>query len=400
MHDDDNGKIKTPMLLLRNGHGSFSTQIFPGKGLASREFWKHNPVIVREKTSPCTITVEYGPISHTVKFPYPVVASKASLNTIKPLCTIELDVPLCDPEFFLGGYYDNFFPISRNNETNTVCSWNLPFVNLANLRPLKDGLARKGTLFLHIFQMLSDRESQDGARCNEDLVEFKKTQQLILRAITTPPVNPKVIGISHCGQLQYLFFVTDIFMDDTSHTIVAEAFFFESTPEHRAKRAATPSKTKLDVETYEVSSKQLEMWKQFIPAMAERCRTWDHMTDCEYSSGGAKLTDVCSCGKGLTNAKFDAQMEWSEFAAEVVRCAISPTFPAPFIENSREETLQMIDKAFGIQELESAEDGSCSHCKATGKLKKCAKCSIAYYCNKECQKADWKRHKKACRLGK
>ena len=210
MHDDDHGEIKTPMLLLRNGHGSFSTQIFPGKGLASREFWKHNPVIVREKTSPCTITVEYGPISHTVQFPYPVVASKVSLNTIKPLCTIELDVPLCDPESFLGGYYDNFLPISRNNETNTVCGWNLPFVNLANLRPLQDSLARNGTLFLHTFQMLSDREYQDSARFTEDLVEFKKTQQLILRDITTHPVTPKVIGITHCAQMQYLFFVTDI----------------------------------------------------------------------------------------------------------------------------------------------------------------------------------------------
>jgi hypothetical protein len=36
--------------------------------------------------------------------------------------------------------------------------------------------------------------------------------------------------------------------------------------------------------------------------------------------------------------------------------------------------------------------------KMTGtKLLRCTRCKIALYCNKECQKADWKRgHKKEC----
>jgi len=32
-----------------------------------------------------------------------------------------------------------------------------------------------------------------------------------------------------------------------------------------------------------------------------------------------------------------------------------------------------------------------------GRLKKCTVCQKTYYCSRECQKSDWKRHKKICR---
>lgn len=43
---------------------------------------------------------------------------------------------------------------------------------------------------------------------------------------------------------------------------------------------------------------------------------------------------------------------------------------------------------------------SCATCQKTGSssqpLKKCAKCHETTYCSRDCQKADWKRHKKDC----
>lgn len=56
----------------------------------------------------------------------------------------------------------------------------------------------------------------------------------------------------------------------------------------------------------------------------------------------------------------------------------------------------IIDKST-IDYLEQSLKTVCSYClKTDKKTKRCASCQSSYYCSKECQKADYKNHKKKC----
>jgi len=50
--------------------------------------------------------------------------------------------------------------------------------------------------------------------------------------------------------------------------------------------------------------------------------------------------------------------------------------------------------------IDSADDErfqECDYCGSTlGKQNRCSKCKMAMYCNGDCQKQDWKRHKPLC----
>src|SRR5437762_12377573 len=128
-------------------------------------------------------------------------------------------------------------------------------------------------------------------------------------------------------------------MDCSSHSIVADAYCCEVTPEHRASRARLPANQRLDVKGFEQSEDELKIWKTAMPAMIERCRDWKHKETCEYSKIPKEEGWMCSCGKGKVTPEFLEIESWAEFAPDVVRFALSPLFPAPFIEQTRQHSL-------------------------------------------------------------
>jgi MYND finger len=154
-----------------------------------------------------------------------------------------------------------------------------------------------------------------------------------------------------------------------------------------------------------VSKEELGLWKAMIPAMIERCRTSEH-------------GDI----KGVVNSRFKARTEWAAFAPHVVRCALSPLFPAPFIHETKMQTLTLpsqlpdddddfivetgADEETGVNDETGAngemlrvrtEARACRVCGKDGSLKKCGRCESVFYCSIECQRQDWNRHKTECR---
>lgn len=81
------------------------------------------------------------------------------------------------------------------------------------------------------------------------------------------------------------------------------------------------------------------LWKHVLPAYVERCRTWEHRSDCEYASDAkVPLTDehkkpfLCTCGNGKFPANFTNMAHWNALSKHAVRAAISPASWAPFVD--------------------------------------------------------------------
>ena len=147
------------------------------------------------------------------------------------------------------------------------------------------------------------------------------------------------------------------------------------------------------------NDKELELWKQVLPAYIERCRTWPHTKDCELQKADRiPLTYVpnesffCTCGNGKFPKGYLKDLpNWPKIAPYCVRAAISPCFAVPYVE-------EIID----VDAIKKSID-ECSYCKkkaATGNksLKECGRCHAAKYCSQECQKKDWTRHKQICKV--
>ena len=329
--------------------------------------------------------------------------------------------------------YENFldlslnpFPISREGRLFNLL--NVHYLNLNRLPALKLPVKHEKLKWvsLHLGLMLSDNEriAQNNSTQHDPgpLVNLKASIATIFikwAGVEKSSENVKSryhpIGLYNPTDeigIYALIFVNDIRLDLASYTIVADACVVPLSQQnmHKLFPALTRAAFTRHVQIV-TPDDETKLWKLFLPALAERCRTWKHLPTCEYLFQGipASMEDLefeasplCSCGKGMDLGTFGTRPEWKEFHSEATRIALSPLFSFSFINIP--PPMKADVKNANIDSLESLSSEAsqsltqCANCCGPGQpsLLSCSACKQTKYCSRTCQKSHWKTHKLRC----
>ncbi|KAF8180177.1 hypothetical protein BJ912DRAFT_1145817 [Pholiota molesta] len=363
--------------------------------------------VVTKPLTDSSVLVIFGDHKYRLRYPFPVQMKRLQMRIARKSSFIELETPV-RPDF--SDFRDlslNPFAVANDNKQ----------INLLNIHYLKLDLLPAISLpgkeedldwpNTHIALTLSKAETE--ARLNPfqpargTFVNVKDTTAcLFLKYAGLQVARPQdwsnVFGLSdplNGGVYTYIF-VNAMKLDLGSHTIVLDACVVPLADRIMPKLSpafdALRHRHFVEVMTH---ADEKRMWTLLLPLLAERCRTWQHTDACEYRTRGvpasldvAERSPLCSCGKGKNLGRFGTVTEWAPFRDEATRVAIGPLFPFSFpgaISSGGEE-----DK--GPSKLQ------CTKCRGPGKpqLLVCTACKKTQYCSRECQKADWKVHKKIC----
>jgi len=193
-----------------------------------------------------------------------------------------------------------------------------------------------------------------------------------------------------------IILVTDLRLDLASHTIVADSWVIPGSNDIRVRLIGKLS-TALSIQT---DANESEAWRHLLPLFIERCRTWEHKSNCEYLAqnsaplypgvgGDPNKVPYCLCGMGVGTEVL--RRRYGDGAVKyATRAAISPLFFVPYLERAGTTD-------GSVPSAKAPSQVGCRACGKEGKaLSVCSRCKKVKYCSRECQVKDWKRHKKDC----
>lgn len=393
-------------------------------------------VVETHQISPCIVKITIGKNDQgfNILFPTPVLQIRSKSRIARKSSYIEIEVPMADHRD--GNGIPNFiYPMFPNMNGPEI--WNIPRLNTDCL-PIINTFKKKnlGWLNPHTSLMLSSRERyirdksvKSGATYHGDVrIDFKDSLfTMFMRFSGLQGESVRYYGIDdpENGGMHILIFVSSLRLDIANHTPVLDVAIVPLYTSLLYKISDFLQRlTQRGICAIKVNSEELRLWKEILPAWIERCRDWEHRPSCEYVkkskiplSLGFGQNPICSCSEGTLppNLTFDIP-GWNLVAKYAARAVISPVFSVAFVEQSfkgtlvekRNTTMSSTAKDLGGNEpkmktLRQDDDSpKCQTCNKTkpdqpGKgLLKCGRCQNVRYCSVECQRSDWKEHKKAC----
>ncbi|KAK1981318.1 MYND finger [Colletotrichum cereale] len=378
--------------------------------------------ITIEQASPFTINIVFGDNQHIypLTFPIPVDASKAKTRIARKSAYIEVvapfAVPPTQPETKTA--LDDFvFPTYlARSLSNTPADLNTPHLNLDRL-PIIDLSGKEDnrwiTTLLSFGFSLSERALREEVNAGRQALSpsprlnFKEsifTMTMLSSGQQGGQTGLFCLNHPDRGGIHMLLFVSAIRLDAAAASIVLDAAVLPLTiPLIKKCESFLLLLRELEMCSVTVNDDELVFWKKALPALAERSRTWNHKSSCEYRKTGSVPLSLepsepvlCSCGNGHFPDNFIGLPEWESAAKYATRIAISPTFAVPLVEDIVD--MDLYRKSGGVA---PPQQERCTNCGKTSKdgaaLKKCMRCLNVKYCSPECQKKDWRKHRGECK---
>jgi hypothetical protein len=306
----------------------------------------------------------------------------------------------------------DMFPVIPQG--SDLALWNMHRINLNQCVPFS--IANKKALSwinFHTILMFSERERRipRGLTTGSTLLDVKRTLQSIFRYASgiADGESPLCYGLLEEQALLVIIFITDLRLDLGSHAIVADAWVMPSSPVPAKIEAfgkvAEHVMSGSNMKQVGAGVEERKAWMHLLVAATERCRTWEHRTNCEYRVQSAipltlepDKSSICSCGAGVGAEAFVKKYPMLRpLAPHVTRAAISPLFALSYMERVINPEGAAATKIPPTPASATAVRYECAACGkeggAPGSLLICSRCRLVRYCSAGCQREDWKGHK-------
>ncbi|KAF7363875.1 MYND-type domain-containing protein [Mycena sanguinolenta] len=306
------------------------------------------------------IQLVLGGRAQEVSFPFPVAGAQHRLRVARKSLWIEIIVPLRS-SFTEGGVDINPFPIALD-----LVPWSVHRLNLERL-PVLNLKSRKLDEWLDV----------------HDIIHSIIVQASGIQPKRSSPQRVFTLLDKATKESDTILFVDRLRFDLSAHTIVCDGFVLPLCDERFMEMDECLNLWMLLTlaKPIPVEPEGIRSWKQLLPILVERCRTWKHHESCQYAvEGRVPLTTemeaipLCACGEGQDVQRMHDVPHWKPFAKYSTRIALSPLFAVSYVENV------------------GRKNRSCCVCRAKAPFT-CPKCKKDRYCSTVCQKKDWDRHR-------